>query len=251
LKNQIKEYDIFESLLITNDNILCYPNNQNINIKIAYNFVKNFFSSLEYDDDIINYYTLIDSDITKDVFNKDSFIFNTEYSVDDVKKHLDKCIFRNIAFYKYNSNSDFSQNGNKFFQNFNENYYETYSDTKIDPDEDHENTREEYAFQFQAVIEDILYVNFDIFGKLSLDIYKNMDLSLLRNREIIEEQILTFKMILIYLHEIAHNKIFHYAISNDKNKNNFNTPFIKKLSNRDNKHESGVMLENLIAVIHI
>lgn len=208
----------------------------------AHLFLKNLIESLKATDDLLNYFSLLDSEIIKDVFNNDFFKFNKQSNnYNQVKVDLINCLFNKFCLFNVtDTRCDFS-----FLKYFNENYCESHIKNTQSLSE---GVHCAYGFIDYGLIEDIVFINFNsIFNSLNNNFpFENQENNTLSSEMVMH--IHKFNMIIFHMHEMSHNKIFKYALLHRKKfKSSFNTPIIK-LIGEDPINESGFLMERLIAV---
>lgn len=209
----------------------------------AHKFLNNLIESLNAEDCLLKYYSLLDSQIGKDVNNEDCFQFSkTCNSYNQVKSDLKNCLFKKFCiFYTTEKRNQFN-----FLKYFNENYSKRNKKNTMFSDEENHCA---YGFVEFGLMDDVVFINFDkIFNTINLEFPSENKENYLVSDEIMM-RIHTLNMIIFQMHELSHNKIFKYALNQTKSKysSNFNTPIIKLFSSQL-INDSGFLIEKLVAV---
>lgn len=216
----------------------------------AHKFLSNLVDNLDESDDLLNYFSLVDSPIFKDVSLNDSFQFSEPLNdYKQVKIDLKNYLFSKFCFFK--TTEIISQSN--FINYFNENYCKKNDHIK-NKKTSFETNHCAYGFVQYGHMEDVVFINFNsIFNSFNQEFPcgDNPNNHNIGNKKVSDEvvkQIHKLNMIFFHLHEMSHNKIFKYALHQKKYKSRFNTPAIKCITG-ESISESGFLIEKLIAVI--
>lgn len=193
----------------------------------AFKFLDNLIANLDENDSILNYYSLLDSLIGRDISHKSSYIFNgRKNSFSKVKEDLMNCLFRKYVIFRDDPVCNRTSDNDFHLAFFSEDLLKSEQKLKHKSNDPGINVVVD-GFYNRKFINDTCFINGTRVFFEGNNHSKNLprmdfdDLSHKQPKEVnsnsmditTKNQIL--KLIIIILHEMCHYKIFRYALGGE------------------------------------